>query len=214
MSSQTNGSDTSKNKNSMSIGNVFTSFISTTPEFTPPSYYIIFLTIYIISFVCIFKKNVELIGYGLLYAINIFATIFCVKDLYIKLNDKYTTIFLCLIITLILNIVSSSLLIVSISRIYKFSKDKQEIVLSYQNRKKIQLYRDLFISILVSLWVVLLYIFISKTPSFNINNIFSNGLIEGFIEIIKFLLLTYPLALSSYLVYHANNFVTITRSLI
>lgn len=214
MNSQTNGSDTSKNKNSMSIGNVFTSFISTTPKFTPPSYYIIFLTIYIISFVCIFKKNVELIGYGLLYAINIFATIFCVKDLYIKLNDKYTTIFLCLIITLILNIVSSSLFIVSIARIYKFSKDKQQIVLSPANKKIIHVYRDLFISILVSLWVVLLYIFISKTPSFNINDIFSKGFKIGIVETIKFLLLTYPLAISSYLVYHSNNLVTITRSLI
>ena len=183
-------------------------------DMTPVSYYIIFLTIYIISFVCIFKKNVELIGYGLLYAINIFATIFCVKDLYIKLNDKYSTIFLTLIITLILNIVSSSLFIVSISRIYKFSKDKQEIVLSRANKKKIQLYRDLFISILVSLWVVLLYIFISKTLSFNINDIYSKGLKIGTIEIIKFLLLTYPLAVSSYLVYHANNLVTITRSLL
>jgi hypothetical protein len=183
-------------------------------DMTPVSYYIIFLTIYIISFVCIFKKNVELIGYGLLYAINIFATIFCVKDLYIKLYDKYTTIFLTLIITLILNIVSSSLFIVAISRIYKFSKDKQEIVLSRANKKKIQLYRDLFISILVSLWVVLLYIFISKTPSFNINDIISKGLKIGSIEIIKFLLLTFPLATSSYLVYHTNNLVTITRSLL
>jgi hypothetical protein len=150
----------------------------------------------------------------LLYAINIFATIFCVKDLYIKLNDKYTTIFLFLIISLILNIVSSSLFIVSIARIYKFSKDKQEIVLSRANKKKIQLYRDLFISILVSLWVVLLYIFISKTPSFNINDIYSKGLKIGTIEIIKFLLLTFPVASSSYLVYHANNLVTITRSLL
>ena len=198
---------------STSLFSLFSMFKKT--EKTPVSYYIIFLTIYIISFVCIFKKNVELIGYGLLYAINIFATIFCAKDLYIKISDKYFAIFLSLMITLILNIVSSSLFIVSISRIYKFSKDKQEIVLSYQNKKKIQLYRDLFISILVSLWVILLYIFISKTPSFNINDIISKeGLIKGIVEIIKFLLLAYPLALSSYLVYHANNLVTITRSLL
>jgi hypothetical protein len=199
-------------QNTASTFSIFSMFKNT--EETPVSYYIIFLTIYIISFFCMFEKNIELIGYGLLYAINIFATIFCVKDLYIKLNDKYTTIFLTLIITLILNIVSSSLFIVSISRIYKFSKDKQEIVLSHQNKKKIQLYRDLFISILVSLWVVLLYIFISKTPSFNINDIISKGLKIGSVEIIKFLLLTYPLALSSYLVYHTNNLVTITRSLL
>jgi len=183
-------------------------------EKTPISYYIIFLTIYIISFFCMFKTNIQLIGYGLLYAINIFATIFCAKDLYIKLSDKYGPIFLSLAITLILNIVSSTLFIVSISRIYTFSKDKQSIVLSRANRNKLHLYRDLFISILVSLWVILLYIFVSKMPSFNINVILGNEFKISMIEIMKFLLLAYPLAMSGYLVYHANNLVTITRSLI
>jgi hypothetical protein len=207
-----------QNASSTTPFSIFSMFKDNKP--TPSSYYIIFLTIYILSFVCIFKRNVELIGYGLLYAINIFATIFCVKDLYIKLSNKYSTIFLSLIIVFILNIVSSSLFIVSISRIYKFSKDEQELVLSYQNKKKIQLYRDLFISILVSLWVVLFYIFISKekTLSFDISKVFREDsnikIIERIIEIIKFLLLAYPLALSSYLVYHANNLVTITRSLL
>jgi len=207
-----------QNASSTTPFSIFSMFKDNKP--TPSSYYIIFLTIYIISFVCIFKRNVELIGYGLLYAINIFATIFCVKDLYIKLSNKYSTIFLSLIIVFILNIVSSSLFIVSISRIYKFSKDEQELVLSYENKKKIQLYRDLFISILVSLWVILLYIFVSKekTLSFDISKVFREDsnikIIERIIEIIKFLLLAYPLALSSYLVYHANNLVTITRSLL
>jgi len=207
-----------QNASSTTPFSIFSMFKDNKP--TPSSYYIIFLTIYILSFVCIFKRNVELIGYGLLYAINIFATIFCVKDLYIKLSDKYSTIFLSLIIVFILNIVSSSLFIVSISRIYKFSKDEQELVLSYQNKKKIQLYRDLFISILVSLWVILFYIFVSKekTLSFDISKVFREDsnikIIERIIEIIKFLLLAYPLALSSYLVYHANNLVTITRSLL
>ena len=190
---------------------IFSMFENT--EKTPISYYIVFLTIYIISFFCMFEKNIELIGYGLLYAINIFATIFCAKDLYIKLSDKYFAIFLSLIITLILNIVSSSLFIVSIARIYKFSKDKPEIVLSRANKKKIQLYRDLFISVLVSLWVVLLYIFVSKIPSFNVNVILGSEFKISMIEIMKFLLLAYPLAISGYLVYHANNLVTITRSL-
>lgn len=180
---------------------------------TPVSYYIIFLTIYVISFVCIFKKNVELIGYGLLYAINIFATIFCVKDLYVKIPNEFPVL-LGLIVTLALNIVSSSLFIVSIARIYKFSKDKPEMVLSRTNKKKIHLYRDLLISALVSIWTILLYIFIAKMPSFNVNVIFGNEFKLSMIEIIKFLLVAYPLAMSGYLVYHANNLVTVTRSLI
>lgn len=181
-------------------------------EKTPVSYYIIFLTIYIISFVCIFKKNVELIGYGLLYAINIFATIFCAKDLYLKIQNEFP-ILVVLMSTLVLNIVSSSLFIVSIARIYKFSKDKPEIVLSRANKKKIHVYRDIFISALVSIWTILLYIFITKVPSFNVNVILGNDIKLSIIEVIKFLLLAYPAAMSGYLVYHANNLVTITRSL-
>jgi hypothetical protein len=180
---------------------------------TPVSYYIIFLTIYVISFVCIFKKNVELIGYGLLYAINIFATIFCVKDLYVKIPNEFPVL-VGLIVTLALNIVSSSLFIVSIARIYKFSKDKPEMVLSRANKKKIHLYRDLLISALVSIWTILLYVFIAKIPSFNLNAILGNEFKLSMIEIIKFLLVAYPLAISGYLVYHANNLVIITRSLI
>ena len=60
----------SKNIPSTTSFSIFSMFKENKP--TPSSYYIIFLTIYIISFVCIFKRNVELIGYGLLYAINIF----------------------------------------------------------------------------------------------------------------------------------------------
>ena len=180
---------------------------------TPVSYYIIFFTIYIIAFVCTFLKNVQLIGYGLLYAINILASIFLVKDLHSKIANK-VPIFVAILIILILNIVSSSLLIVSISRIYKYSKDNEELVLSYDNIKKIYLYRDLFISVLVFLFIVLLYIFIQPNPSFDISNVFNKDLKMGIIEFFKLIIFAYPLAISPYLVYHANNLVNITSSLI
>jgi hypothetical protein len=179
---------------------------------TPVSYYIIFFTIFIIAFVCTFLKNVQLIGYGLLYAINILATIFLVKDLHSKIASK-VPLFVSILIILILNIVSSSLLIVSISRIYKYSKDDEKLVLSYNNIKKIHLYRDLFISVLVFLWIVLLYIFIQPNPSFDISNVFNKDLKLGIIEFFKLIMLAYPLAISPYLVYHANNLVNITNSL-
>jgi hypothetical protein len=179
---------------------------------TPVSYYIIFFTIFIIAFVCTFLKNVQLIGYGLLYAINILATIFLVKDLHSKIANK-VPLFIAILIILILNIVSSSLLIVSISRIYKYSKDDEKLVLSYDNIKKIHLYRDLFISVLVFLWIVLLYIFIQPNPSFDISNVFNKDLKMGIIEFFKLIMLAYPLAMSPYLVYHANNLVNITNSL-
>jgi hypothetical protein len=179
---------------------------------TPASYYIIFFTIYIIAIVCIFLKNVQLIGYGLLYAINILATIYLVKDLHSKIANN-VPLFVAIIIILILNIVSSSLLIVSISRIYKYSKNDEKLVLSYENKNKIDLYRDLFISVLAFLWVVLVYIFIEPKPSFNIGNVFNKDLKMGIIEFFKLIVFAYPLAMSPYLVYHANNLVNITSSL-
>ena len=66
-------------------------------KFTPISYYIIFLTIYILAFVCIFEKNVQLIGYGLLYTINILASIFLVKDLHSKIANNVPIFVLSLI---------------------------------------------------------------------------------------------------------------------
>jgi hypothetical protein len=212
-------SDNNDNKNAvMAVSEVIGSFISKTPKMTPPSYYIMFLTIYIISFVCIFKKNAEYIGYGLLYAINVFTFIFCVKDIYIKLGDK-DMFFIIILIILILNIVSSSLFILSIARIYKFSKEKKQEVLSHQNRKKIHLYRDLFISVVVCMIAVLTYVLITKSkPLFNISIIIENnpkyGLLEKIVETIKMLLIFYSLATSSYLVYHGDNLVKITRSLV
>ena len=207
------------NKNAaMSVSEVIGSFISKEQKMTPPSYYIMFLTIYIISFVCIFKKNAEYIGYGLLYAINVFATIFCVKDIYIKLGDK-DMFFIIILIILILNIVSSSLFILSIARIYKFSKDKKQTTLSPKNRKKIHLYRDLFISVIVCMIALIMYILITKSkPVFDISiileNVPKNGLLEKIIEGIKMLLVLYSLSTSSYLVYHGDNLAKVTRSLI
>jgi hypothetical protein len=106
------------------------------------------------------------------------------------------------------------LLIVSISRIYKYSKDDEKLVLSYNNINKIYLYRDLFISVLVFLWIILLYIFIEPNPSFNIDNVFNKNLKMGIIEFFKLIMFAYPLAMSPFLVYHANNLVNITSSLI
>ena len=182
-------------------------------KFTPISYYMIFLTIYILAFVCIFLKNVQLIGYGLLYTINILASIFLVKDLHSKIANN-VPVFVGIIIIIILNIVSSSLLIVAISRIYKYSKNDENLVLSYQNNKKIYLYRDLFISVLVFLWIILLYIFIQPNPSFDISNVFNKDLKMGIIEFFKLIIFAYPLAMSPFLLYHANNLVKITSSLI
>jgi hypothetical protein len=200
----------------MSVNQIIGSFISKTTRMTPVSYYLMFFVIYIISFYCIFQKNTEFIGYGLLYVVNIFATIFSIKDIYIKLGDK-DMFFIIFIVILILNIVSSSLFILSIARIYSYSKNRKKILLSHENRRKIHLYRHLFTSVIVCMIILIFYVLISNVkPIFNITTIISDksSLLEKIIESIKILLVIYSLGTSAYLVYNGNDLVKITRSLI
>jgi len=179
------------------------------------SYFIMFVIVYIISFFCMFEKNVELIGYGLLYTINIFASIFFINDVQLKLTNNNIA-FPILAVVFILNVVSSSLFIVSISRIYAYSKGKGEIILSRNNKKKIHVYRDLFISVIVFIILVMLYLLMNNKPRFNIDNVFGQNIsiYIRMIEILKFGVILYLIGMSSYLVYHANNLETITRSLV
>jgi len=179
------------------------------------SYFIMFVIVYIISFFCMFEKNVELIGYGLLYTINIFASIFFINDVQLKLGNNDIA-FPILAVVFILNVISSSLFIVSISRIYTYSKGKGEIILSRNNKKKIHVYRDLFISVIVFIILVMLYLLMNNEPRFKIDNVFGQNIsiYERMIEILKFGVILYLFGMSSYLVYHSKNLETITRSLV
>ena len=179
------------------------------------SYYVMFVVVYIISFFCMFEKNVELIGYGLLYTINIFASMFFINEIQRKIGNNDIGLPI-LAIVFILNIVSTTLFIISISRIYTYSKGKGEIILSRNNKRKLHVYRDLFISVIVFIIVTIMYIVMNITPGFNIYKVFGQNvdIAIRLVEILKFTLILYILGMSSYLVYHANDLEIITRSLV
>jgi len=175
------------------------------------SFYIFFIIIYIISFSALYNKNSEVIGILLLFFINIIASIFCGKDLYDFLNNNNPQILLILSIIFCFNIVASTLFLTAIMRIYTFTKNKgsDKLIVSKKNRKMIERFKSLFISVIVVLWVFLFLLFIlpKDQPIINLDKIFNT------FEMFKILLVLYPLAVSCYLIYSSNKLMLITRHL-
>ncbi len=175
------------------------------------SFYIFFIIIYIISFSALYNKNSEVIGILLLFFINIIASIFCGKDLYDFLNNNNPQILLILSIIFCFNIVASTLFLTAIMRIYTFTKNKgsDKLIVSKKNRKMIERFKSLFISVIVVLWVFLFLLFIlpKDQPIINLDKIFNT------FEIFKILLVLYPLVVSCYLIYSSNKLMLITRHL-
>lgn len=172
-------------------------------------FYLVFIIIYIISFSALYNKNSELIGILLLYFINMIASVFCGKDLYYFLNDNNPQILLILQIILCFNIVAFTLFLTAIMRIYTFSKNKDsdKLIVSNTNRKMIERFKALFISIIVVLWVFLFLLFFlpKGQPIIHLDKILN------IFEIFKILLVLYPLAVSCYLIYSANKLMLLTR---
>lgn len=175
------------------------------------SFYIFFIIIYIISFSALYKKNSEVIGILLLFFINIIASVFSAKDLYEYVNNSNPQILLILSIIFCFNIVASTLFLTAIMRIYTFSKNKDsdKLIVSNTNRKMIQRFKSLFISVIVVLWVFLFLLFFlpKDQPIINLDKIFN------IFEIFKIMLVLYPLAVSCYLIYSSNKLMLLTRHL-
>jgi len=182
------------------------------------AFFMMFLATYIIGFYCIYKRNLEFIGLGLLYIINIFASIFCASNLLNILNPLLIFGILCII--LIFNIVAFTLLMITMFRVYDFStkKGSEELILSPKNKKIVKLFKDLFISSVVFIWTFLIiFAFHDKSKLFIDSNNFDfykKSLIIPMFEIFKIILLTYPLGVSIYLIVSTNKLAMLTRSLL
>ena len=182
------------------------------------AFYVMFLVTYIIGFHCVYKKNLEFIGLGLLYVINIFASIFCASNLLNTLNPPLIFGILCIIF--IFNIVAFTLLMITISRVYTFTtkKGSDEIILSPNNKKNIKLFKDFFVSSVVFIWAFLIiFVFRDKNkPFIHLTNFdfYKNPFIVPIIEAFKTILLAYPLGVSIYLIILTNKLAMVTRSLL
>jgi len=192
-----------------------TSIIDTKGCF-PVISYVLFIVVYIMSFVCIYKRNVALLGVVLLYVINIIYSVFLIKDMFLWTKSEQIITFIISAI-LILNLASSSLIIMTFRTLHaKYNKNNETIKLSPQNTDRISQYFTMFICTIVFVWVLAMYYFVEgeNVDYFSFAFVGQNAspamLMTKFL--MKISLCITSLGLSGYMVYLANKLSKLRRS--
>ena len=178
--------------------------------------YTLFIVVYIMSFICIYKRNVVLLGVMLLYIINIIYSVFLIKDMFLwKKSEQIITFIISAI--LVLNMASSSLIIMTLRTLHaKYSKNNETIKLSPQNRARISKYFTMFICTIVFVWVLAMYYFVEGESVEYFSFVFIGQNASPSMLVTKFLmkiaLSITSLGLSGYMVYLANKLSKLRRS--
>ncbi len=178
--------------------------------------YVLFIVVYIMSFICIYKRNVALLGVMLLYVINIIYSVFLIKDMFLWTKSEQIITFIISAI-LILNLASSSLIMMTFRTLHaKYSKNNETIKLSPQNKDRISKYFTMFICTIVFVWFLAMYYFVEgeNVEYFSFAFVGQNAspamLITKFV--MKISLCITGLGLSGYMVYLANKLSKLRRS--
>lgn len=182
----------------------------------PAISYVLFVVVYIMSFICIYKRNVALLGVMLLYVINIIYSLFLMKDMFLWTKSEQIITFIMSAI-LILNIASSSLIMMTFRTLHaKYNKNNETIKLSPQNKARISQYFTMLICTIVFVWVLAIYYFIEGENVEFFSFVFIGQNTSPFRLIVKFLakvaLCITSLGLSGYMVYLANKLSKLRRS--
>lgn len=178
--------------------------------------YTLFIVVYIMSFICIYKRNVVLLGVMLLYIINIIYSVFLIKDMFLwKKSEQIITFIITAI--LLLNLASSSLIIMTFRTLHaKYNKNGETIKLSPQNRERISKYFTMFICTIVFVWVLAMYYFVEDESVEYFSFVFIGQNASPSMLVTKFLmkiaLSITSLGLSGYMVYLANKLSKLRRS--
>ena len=180
--------------------------------------YTIFSAIYIISFVCIYNKNLALLGSILLYFINIIVSIFLAKDLLISKRSEQLITYI-IIAVLAMNMVSSSFVMMTIQTLHtKNVKDNKNIKLSNKNRDILSVYFTMFICTIVFIGILALFYFIESPGEPFLNTVFIgkeySPKILIAITLFKIALIGTSLGLSSYMVYLGTEFSKLKRKML
>jgi len=178
--------------------------------------YALFIVVYIMSFICIYKRNVVLLGVMLLYIINIIYSVFLIKDMFLWTKSEQIITFIISAV-LILNLVSSSLIIMTFRTLHaKYSKNNETIQLSPQNRARISQYFTMFICTIVFVWVLAMYYFVEGESVEYFSFVFIGQNASPGMLVAKFFmkiaLSITSLGLSGYMVYLANKLSKLRRS--
>ena len=178
--------------------------------------YALFIVVYIMSFICIYKRNVALLGVMLLYIINIIYSVFLMKDMFLWTKSEQIITFIISAI-LLLNLVSSSLIVMTLRTLHaKYNKNGETIKLAPQNQARISQFFTMFICTIVFVWVLAIYYFVEGEGVEYFSFVFIGQNASPGMLVAKFLmkisLSITSLGLSGYMVYLANKLSKLRRS--
>jgi hypothetical protein len=174
--------------------------------------YLAIFVVFMMAGATIYNNSTSLLGVLLLYLSNVVYSILFAKD--VMSSEKANVsglIAFVFIATLLLNLVSSTMIILTFRKLHAtYLKNNETIDLSDKSRNLISLYLTLWIATIIMLWVLFAFYFIEPLtePFFNYKfigqELSPTFLFIGFI--IKTVFSTASLGISGYMVYLAKMF--------
>ena len=156
--------------------------------------YLATFAVFILAGITVYSKSISLLGVLLLYLVNVVYSILFAKDIFS--SEKSNTngiISLMIIAVLVLNIVSSTMIIMTFRKLQvAYLKNDEKIQLSDKSRNSISLYLTLWIATIIMVWVLFAFYFIEPItePFFNYQFIcFHNYPINNMLRLIYYLLI-------------------------
>ena len=153
------------------------------------TYFMVYLS-FIVSFYCVYKKSVYLLGVLLLYLTNIIYSILLTKDLFEspkKNTDQVITMIIFSII--VLNAVSSTIVISTIRAIHlNYSKKDEQIQISKKTRALLSVYIAMFITTIIILFFLSIFYFIEPLDVRFFNYNFNGKTISPYLLLISFII--------------------------
>lgn len=173
--------------------------------------YINFAIIHIISFIMMYNTNLELIGIGFTFAINIITNIFLTMDI-INSPKRNDIVILIILSAIIANFISCIFIITTLRQLHlKYKNKDSKIELSRENRNILNLFKNLFVTNIVLITILSIFFFtLYKTdsgiflPFFNTSFDKNGYIINEFLWLIlKVVLSISTLAISGYMIYYS-----------
>jgi hypothetical protein len=171
--------------------------------------YVTLLVLYILAFVCMMMVNLELIGFGLMFVVNLLTSYFIIADV-MDLSDSFMKydIFLGVLFTgLALNMISISLVVMCLAGLHsKYKKNNTPIQMSPQNRYILNNFKIVFFTNVLTILTMTMLFFLGKPGVSFYNYAFDKNTAfrEMFFFIIKIIFTFGSLGMSVYLAYTAN----------
>jgi len=182
--------------------------------------YLIFFIIFLIGFFCMFIKNIELIGIGIVFAINIINSYFLGIDIlnHPSVERGDITFMVIIYISLIFLFVSSILIMITLKDLHAtYSKMGSKIKMSAENKKKYNQYKLIFMICIIFIGVLSLIYFLQPSEYDFFRIIYGNKyyiILSLLLALIKYGLSASVLGLSAYLVYLSNDLAQLPNMII